>query len=126
MVSLIHRFGRRRVQERKGSTKVTLPREDLAARGIARGDIVPVTYEKTTGELSVRLDPHEDSSEVEGLALQVVVVGGSLGVTIPAAISDRHDLSHGDKIWYEPREDGVAGWRFDLVEEREVDQRVRA
>lgn len=128
MVSLTNPFGLRKVIERNGCVQVTLPGTDLDQHDIQHGDVLPGEYDDAAGALAVALDPHSSEGDVTDapLALPVVVVGGSLGVTIPAPLRKQHSIAPEDALPLRPRDDGCLGWEIVLEEQRQAKQRARA
>lgn len=123
MASLANPFDRRAVQIRKGSAKVSLSGPDLETHGISRGDELPCRYDRHAGTLEIAL---EDPDFEPTWLLDVVAVGGSDGVTIPAPVRHEHDLSADDALWFEPRDGEATGWTITLEERAEVEQRAHA
>ena len=87
-------FSARRVQAPDYSVQVTLPASVLLTHGATRGDQIPADYHPDDAVLELFTDDRR-------MDIDLVSVGSSVGITIPAAIRDRHDISHGDSIFME-------------------------
>jgi hypothetical protein len=102
--------------------QITLPRSDLDDQDVERGHFIPADWSPSAGDWRLTLDPFES---VEALreaygedvqAIEIVPVGGSLGLTIPAPTRHTHDLDDDDDILLDCRSDGYY-IDFDLLAE---------
>lgn len=85
-------FSARRVQAPGYSVQVSIPASVLLSHGATCGDQIPADYHPEDAVLELFADDRR-------MDIDLVSVGASVGITIPAAIRDRHDISHGDSIF---------------------------
>lgn len=121
-VSLKNSFSSRSVTAKDCSLQITLPRSDLDEHDVERGNFIPADWSPGAGDWRLTLDPFDDAEALRDeygadiQALEIVAVGGSLGLTIPAATRHTHDLDDDDEILLDCQSDGYY-IDFDLLAE---------
>ena len=90
--------------------------------GVERGHVIPAEWDPSAGDWFLNLDSFEtvddlrDAHGQDCLTIEIVRVGGSLGLTIPAPIRHHHGLTDDDDLLLQARDDGYYV-DFDLVDD---------